>query len=141
MTGVSTDIGTSFVRPAGRVGDTLHAKASLTAMGKTKSFLPSLPFTWSFSSVGKSLAYTRVDFTNPAGELVAYGCRTSFVKLEYRPFYILFCTDHTKYVGKSSSHPVRSFCRLIFRSHFIRIEKENVKFTENGEDVIEGGAT
>ena len=33
MTGVSTDIGTSFVRPAGRVGDTLHAKAILTAMG------------------------------------------------------------------------------------------------------------
>lgn len=34
MTGVSTDIGTSFVRPAGRVGDTLHAKAILTGMGK-----------------------------------------------------------------------------------------------------------
>lgn len=33
MTGVSTDIGTSFVRPAGRVGDTLHAKAVLTGMG------------------------------------------------------------------------------------------------------------
>jgi acyl-coenzyme A thioesterase 13 len=33
MTGVSTDIGTSFVRPAGRVGDTLHAKAILTGMG------------------------------------------------------------------------------------------------------------
>lgn len=33
MTGVSTDIGTSFVRPAGRVGDVLHAKAVLTGMG------------------------------------------------------------------------------------------------------------
>ncbi|KAG6890633.1 hypothetical protein C0995_006609 [Termitomyces sp. Mi166 len=66
MTGVSTDIGTSFVRPAGRVGDVLHAQAVLTGMGK-------------------SLAYTRVDFTNPAGELVAYGY-------------------HTKYIGKSSLH-------------------------------------
>ncbi|KAI3607635.1 thioesterase superfamily protein [Moniliophthora roreri] len=66
MTGVSTDIGTSFVRPAGRVGDILHAKAVLTGMGK-------------------SLAYTRVDFTNPTGELVAYGY-------------------HTKYIGKSSVH-------------------------------------
>lgn len=66
MTGVSTDIGTSFVRPGGKVGDILHAKAVLTGMGR-------------------SLAYTRVDFTNPAGELVAYGY-------------------HTKYVGKSSSH-------------------------------------
>jgi len=82
MTGVSTDIGTSFVRPAGRVGDVLHAKVVLTGMGK-------------------QLAYTRVDFTNPSGDLVAYGY-------------------HTKYVGKSSSHP------------------ENVKFSEDGESVIEG---
>ncbi|OJA10369.1 hypothetical protein AZE42_08713 [Rhizopogon vesiculosus] len=67
MTGVSTDIGASFVRPAGRTGDILHARATLTALGK-------------------SLAYTRVDFTNSAGELVAYGY-------------------HTKYVGKSSSDP------------------------------------
>ncbi|KAG5719652.1 hypothetical protein E4T56_gene1912 [Termitomyces sp. T112] len=82
MTGVSTDLGTSFVRPAGQVGDVLHAKAVLTGMGK-------------------SLAYTRVDFTNPAGELVAYGY-------------------HTKYIGKSSLH------------------HKNVKFSEDGKDVIEG---
>ncbi|KAG2030185.1 thioesterase thiol ester dehydrase-isomerase [Suillus americanus] len=82
MTGVSTDIGASFIRPAGRPGDTLHARATLTVMGK-------------------SLAYTRVDFTNPAGDLVAYGY-------------------HTKYVGKSSSDP------------------NNVKFSEDGEQVIEG---
>ncbi|KAF6754712.1 thioesterase thiol ester dehydrase-isomerase [Ephemerocybe angulata] len=76
MTGVSTDIGTSFIRPAGKVGDTLHAKAVLTNMGK-------------------QLAFTRVDFTNPAGELVAYGFDTE---------------------------------RL----------QENVKFTEDGEQVVEG---
>ncbi|KAF8073703.1 HotDog domain-containing protein [Lyophyllum atratum] len=67
MTGVSTDVGATFVRPAGRRGDVLLAKAVLTNMGK-------------------ALAYTRVDFTNPAGELVAYGY-------------------HTKYIGKSSLHP------------------------------------
>ncbi|KXN88064.1 Putative esterase C31F10.02 [Leucoagaricus sp. SymC.cos] len=66
MTGVSTDIGTSFVRPAGRVGDVLYAKTVLTGMGK-------------------QLAYTRTDFTNAQGELVAYGY-------------------HTKYIGKSSVH-------------------------------------
>ncbi|KIJ59036.1 hypothetical protein HYDPIDRAFT_101463 [Hydnomerulius pinastri MD-312] len=82
MTGVSTDISTSFVRPAGKVGDVLSATATLTALGK-------------------SLAYTRVDFTNAKGELVAYG-------------------THTKYVGKSSSDP------------------NNVKFSEDGEEVIEG---
>lgn len=60
MTGVSTDIGASFIRPAGRVGDTLHAKASVTAMGT-------------------SLAYTRVDFTNTLGELVAYGHHTKYI--------------------------------------------------------------
>ncbi|KAI4525237.1 hypothetical protein K525DRAFT_261656 [Schizophyllum commune Loenen D] len=66
MTGVSTDIGTSFVRPGGKIGDHLHARAVLTGLGK-------------------SLAYTRVDFTNAKGELVAYG-------------------HHTKYVGKSGHH-------------------------------------
>ncbi|KAL1743168.1 hypothetical protein HDZ31DRAFT_41586 [Schizophyllum fasciatum] len=66
MTGVSTDIGTSFVRPGGKIGDHLHAKAVCTGLGK-------------------SLAYTRVDFTNAKGELVAYG-------------------HHTKYVGKSGHH-------------------------------------
>jgi acyl-coenzyme A thioesterase 13 len=58
MTGVSTDIGTSFVRPAGRVGDVLYAKTTLTGMGK-------------------QLAYTRTDFTNEKGDLVAYGCTSS----------------------------------------------------------------
>ncbi|KAJ8474521.1 hypothetical protein ONZ45_g15921 [Pleurotus djamor] len=66
MTGVSTDINASFVKPAGKPGDTLFMKASLIGMGK-------------------SLAYTRVEFTNTKGDLVAYG-------------------SHTKYVGKSSSH-------------------------------------
>ncbi|EIW81433.1 thioesterase thiol ester dehydrase-isomerase [Coniophora puteana RWD-64-598 SS2] len=82
MTGVSTDIGASFIKPAGRGGDVLHARAIVTAMGK-------------------SLAYTRVDFTNPTGDLVAYG-------------------HHTKYVGRSSSDP------------------NNVKFSEDGETIIEG---
>jgi len=81
MTGVSTDIATSFIRPAGRVGDVIYAKGIVTAMGK-------------------QLAYTRVDFSNASGELVAYG-------------------HHTKYVGKSSSHP------------------ENVSLSQDGEAEIE----
>ncbi|KAL4066393.1 HotDog domain-containing protein [Scleroderma yunnanense] len=67
MTGLSTDVTTSFVRPAGTAGDTLYAKATLT-------------------SLGRQVAYTRIDFTNAKGELVAYG-------------------THTKYVGKSASDP------------------------------------
>lgn len=85
MTGVSTDIGTSFIKPAGRVGDTLYGKAVVTAMGK-------------------SLAYTRVDFTNDEGILVAYGCMSSLYEKSQIHGQ---CTDHTKYIGKSSSHEVR----------------------------------
>ncbi|EKM51850.1 uncharacterized protein PHACADRAFT_127797 [Phanerochaete carnosa HHB-10118-sp] len=82
MTGVSVDIGTSFVKPAGRAGDVLTAKAVITG-------------------IGKSLAYTRVDFFNGAGQLAAYG-------------------HHTKYIGKSAGH------------------KHDVKFSEDGEKVLEG---
>ncbi|CAL1712606.1 unnamed protein product [Somion occarium] len=82
MTGVSVDVGTSFVKPAGRVGEELTAKAIVTG-------------------IGKSLAYTRVDFFNAQGQLAAYGF-------------------HTKYIGKSSGH------------------KHDVKFSEDGETVIEG---
>ena len=34
MTGVSVDIGTSFVKPAGKVGEELIAKATVTGIGK-----------------------------------------------------------------------------------------------------------
>jgi acyl-coenzyme A thioesterase 13 len=89
MTGVSTDIGTSFVRPAGRVGDVLYAKTALTAMGK-------------------QLAYTRTDFTNAQGELVAYGCALLSVFPAWKPIadYDIHLLDHTKYIGKSSIHAV-----------------------------------
>ncbi|KAI0771387.1 Thioesterase/thiol ester dehydrase-isomerase [Irpex lacteus] len=82
MTGVSVDIGTSFVKPGGKAGDILTAKATVTG-------------------IGKSLAYTRVDFYNAKGQLAAYG-------------------HHTKYVGKSIGH------------------EQDVKFSEDGEKVIEG---
>jgi len=82
MTGVSVDIGTSFVKPGGKAGEELTAKATVTGMGK-------------------NLAYTRVDFYNAAGQLAAYG-------------------HHTKYIGKSAGH------------------KHDVKFSEDGESLIEG---
>ena len=34
MTGVSVDIGTSFLKPAGKPGDVLKAKATVTGLGK-----------------------------------------------------------------------------------------------------------
>lgn len=76
MTGVSTDIGTSFVRPAGRVGDVLHAKSVLTGIGA--SCLLRYRVVAEEDRTGKQLAYTRTDFTIEAGELVAYGCTWPF---------------------------------------------------------------
>lgn len=40
MTGVSVDIGTSFVKPAGRVGDELTVKAVVTGLGALTTSLP-----------------------------------------------------------------------------------------------------
>lgn len=34
MTGVSVDIGTSFVKPGGKAGDVLTAKATITGIGE-----------------------------------------------------------------------------------------------------------
>ncbi|EJC98154.1 Thioesterase/thiol ester dehydrase-isomerase [Fomitiporia mediterranea MF3/22] len=82
MTGVSVDVGTSFLKPAGVPGDILKARATVTGIGKT-------------------LAFTRVHFTNPVDEIVAYG-------------------HHTKFIGKSHGHI------------------ENVKFSADGEQVVEG---
>jgi len=120
MTGVSTDIGTSFIRPAGRVGDTLYGKAVVTAMGK-------------------SLAYTRVDFTNDKGTLVAYGCTSSFCDESgiHRPGTLLY-VDHTKYVGKSSGHKVRPGLSFLPLPPFSTSSlQDNVEFTEDGEDLVE----
>ncbi|EJU03358.1 Thioesterase/thiol ester dehydrase-isomerase [Dacryopinax primogenitus] len=82
QTGVSVDIHTSFLRPAGVEGDVIHAMARVESFGKT-------------------LASTRVEFYNSQGKLTAFG-------------------SHTKFIGASLA------------SH------KNVKFSEDGETVIEG---
>ena len=45
MTGVSVDIGTSFVKPAGKEGDILTAKAVVTGIGQSYPFLLTIPLT------------------------------------------------------------------------------------------------
>lgn len=81
MTGVSTDIATSFVRPSGRVGDIVNVKASVIGMGEHAFFAIHDCIGYLRRYIGKSLAYTRVEFSNPAGELVAYGRTLSFCNL------------------------------------------------------------
>jgi acyl-coenzyme A thioesterase 13 len=117
MTGVSTDISTSFVKPAGKPGDELKMTATLTAMGTFHTILTVELLGCGRSSAllsvfsGKSLAYTRVDFTNPAGQLVAYGSEFSpFVSCRVcRTADSMLGLAHTKYVGKSIGHAVRHF--------------------------------
>jgi hypothetical protein len=86
MTGVSTDISTSFVKTAGKPGDTLKMTATVTGMGtfheiQIVAVVTAASYLLFFK--GKSLAYTRVDFTNPQGQLVAYGS-------EFYPFVSCF---------------------------------------------------
>lgn len=83
-----------------------------------------------YLSPGKSLAYTRVDFYNAAGQLAAYGrAYPSLISLRQRmsadeSSWTLTTgfgsADHTKYIGRSGGH------------------KEDVKFSEDGESVVEG---
>ena len=49
-------------------------------------------------------------------------------------------TDHTKYIGKSSAHPVGPL-DLLFSwccSPFDFSNKKNVKFSDDGANIIEG---
>ena len=83
------------------------------------------------------MAYTRVDFTNAAGELVAYGRKTCVLTRKVMRKLIASTPDHTKYVGKSSSDPVSNFDN-IFLQRLDNHVQNNVKFSEDGERVIEG---
>lgn len=82
MTGVSVDIGTSFLKPAGRVGDILKARATVTGLGKSTmhdAYLIPNPMPFSSHLKGKTLAFTKVDFMNEAGDLVAYGRKSDSI--------------------------------------------------------------
>jgi acyl-coenzyme A thioesterase 13 len=71
MTGVSTDISTSFIRAAGTEGDTLYCKGIVEGMGEYFD-LPDVRGNHQ-RLAGKSLAYTRIEFKNHEGQLVAFG--------------------------------------------------------------------
>ncbi|KAK4186365.1 HotDog domain-containing protein [Podospora australis] len=60
-TGVSTDLNVTYLKSGGKVGDKLSIRAECDKIGKT-------------------LAYTKVTFTNGGGELVARGSHTKYVQ-------------------------------------------------------------
>lgn len=105
MTGVSVDIGTSFLKPAGRVGDILKARATVTGLGELVI----------------QLHRSIIDFVQ--AKLWHSQRLTSRTRLEISwhtdvrisPCFTASCVingplaDHTKFVGKTAGHPVSSF--------------------------------
>jgi len=62
MTGVSTDMHITFLRPSGGIGDSLDIESHLMSMGKT-------------------LAFTKINLLHPeTGNLLATGTHTKFIK-------------------------------------------------------------
>ena len=127
MTGVSVDIGTSFVKPAGQVGDVLTAKAVVTGIGSSPAFPPpgaplTAPAGPPFRQVPGVHTHRLLQRAGPASRVRAY-------VLPVHPPSIItahaltsrsVAADHTKYIGKSAGH------------------KHDVVFSEDGESVLEG---
>lgn len=61
-TGVSTDLQVTYIKSAGKVGDTVQCKFICDSLGKT-------------------LAYTRVEFSTHGGTLVARGSHTKYIAI------------------------------------------------------------
>ncbi|BEI82364.1 hypothetical protein CcaverHIS002_0302320 [Cutaneotrichosporon cavernicola] len=59
-TGASVNASCEFVRPGGKVGDTIYGHGEVTQLGRT-------------------LAYTRVNFYNAQDKIVAFGSHTKFM--------------------------------------------------------------
>ncbi|KAG8998614.1 hypothetical protein FRB90_012275, partial [Tulasnella sp. 427] len=82
--GVSLDISTSFPSTAGKTGDTLHMTGTLVKMGK-------------------SMAFTKVEFSTPEGKPVAYGQHTKYVGNVNKEHNVTFSPDGEHEHGVSGS--------------------------------------
>ncbi|CCG84057.1 protein of unknown function [Taphrina deformans PYCC 5710] len=61
-TGVSTDLSVTYLKSAGKIGDSVTCRFICDSLGKT-------------------LAYTRVEFMNEQGQMVARGSHTKFIAI------------------------------------------------------------
>lgn len=61
-TGVSTDLSVTYIKSAGKIGDIVDCRFICDSLGKT-------------------LAYTRVEFMNAQGQLVARGSHSKFIAI------------------------------------------------------------
>ena len=74
-TGVSTDLSVTYLSSGGQVGDILKAVVTCDKCKWEQTSSPSFKCS-DKSIVGKSLAYTSIQFTNAKGELAARGSHT-----------------------------------------------------------------
>ncbi|ODM21627.1 hypothetical protein SI65_02471 [Aspergillus cristatus] len=87
-TGVSTDLSVTYLSSGGKIGDKILAEVTCD---KCKPYLLN-PCPAKYlrivhlltKTVGKTLAYTNIKFTNPAGDIVARGSHTKFVALAWK---------------------------------------------------------
>jgi acyl-coenzyme A thioesterase PaaI-like protein len=105
FSGVSTDIGSTFVRAAGKEGDEIRVRGEVL-------------------SVGKTLGFTRVELTDSRDRVVAFG-RASFRRVQMPGLtfmvrrrqsskaadagdHTLSNADHTKFIGRAANPEVRT---------------------------------
>ncbi|KAG9855725.1 esterase, partial [Aureobasidium melanogenum] len=83
-TGVSTDLNVTYLNSGGKVGDLIRA-SQISPPPTTTSFLSSILKLLTFTiTVGKTLAYTSINFHNEKQELVARGSHTKYVTLAWK---------------------------------------------------------
>jgi acyl-coenzyme A thioesterase PaaI-like protein len=91
FSGVSTDIGTTFVRAA-KDGETISISAQVQSMGKT-------------------LGFTKMDMTSEDGKVIAFGraytsssrnvlVASPGIEAQLTISFIRSVTDHTKFIGR-----------------------------------------
>jgi acyl-coenzyme A thioesterase 13 len=81
-TGVSTDLNVTYLSSGGKIGDLIKAEVTCDkCMLQRPSSRRALLIT---KSVGKTLAYTSINFSNSTGDVFARGSHTKYVALAWK---------------------------------------------------------
>ncbi|KAG9962047.1 esterase, partial [Aureobasidium melanogenum] len=86
-TGVSTDLNVTYLNSGGKVGDLIRAEVTCDkckAPFSSRTFSSVLKLLTFTITVGKTLAYTSINFHNEKQELVARGSHTKYVTLAWK---------------------------------------------------------
>lgn len=81
-TGVSTDLNVTYLSSGGKIGDLIKAEVTCDKC-MFRGVLLCL-FRTDHSVVGKTLAYTSINFSNSKGEVFARGSHTKYIALAWK---------------------------------------------------------